>query len=352
MKDKVGETVRASREAWLKHRKALTELKQAADLYPVSASIEFDYVAELLRRKAVKDFYYFTVVSPQARYLHDLETGKIELTEPHNLSTGEVNSSQPYTLDFDEEVGATLAGLQYATYKRARIDMTIAGEESYATGNGFYGPAVCEAFLKATDEVPAVFAGAFQEKLGGDPRIREAALSSLAGWVGARINLAPNRRHTQALNEQPGAKALDQLAQALPAAVVIEWAALSREESPAVLVRGVERQIEEQGSQAAKLHRKGKLAEGQAELTTESTENDLEEFERKETLQQELNTLKGWVEKAGFSEDEARVYELDMQTDHNTKLIAQKLGKASSTVRQHRKRYRDKLRKVSNDAAL
>jgi len=97
---------------------------------------------------------------------------------------------------------------------------------------------------------------------------------------------------------------------------------------------------------------KAKLAEGQAELATESTENDLEEFERKETLQQELNALKGWVEKAGFSEDEARVYELDMQTDHNTKLIAQELGKASSTVRQHRKRYRDKLRKVRDDAAL
>jgi hypothetical protein len=352
MKDKVSEAVRASREAWLKHRKAVRELKQAADFAPVSASIEFDYVAELLRRKAVKDFYYFTVVSRQARYLHDLETGKVELTEPYNLSTGEVNSSQPYTLDFDEEVGATLAGLQYVTYKWARINMTIAGEESYASGKSFYGPAVCAAFLKAIDEVPAVFAGAFQEKLGGDPRIREAALSSLAGWVGARINLAPNRRHTQALTAQPGAKALDQFVQLLPAAVVIEWAALSREESPAVLVRGVERQIEEEGSQAAKLHRKGKLAEGQAEPATESTENDLEEFERNETLRQELNALRGWVEKAGFSEDEARVYELDMQTDHDTELIAQELGKASSTVRQHRKRYRDKVRKVRDDAAL
>ena len=47
-----------------------------------------------------------------------------------------------------------------------------------------------------------------------------------------------------------------------------------------------------------------------------------------------------------------RVYELDMQTDHDTELIAQELGKASSTVRQHRKRYRDKLRKVRDDAAL
>ena len=351
MSDKFSEAVRASREAWLKQRKAMRELKQAADLSPALAAIEFDFVAEQLRHKALEDMYYFAVVSPQARYLRDLQTGKVELTEPYNFSTREVNSSQSLTLEFDEEVGATFAALQYTTYKWARFDMTMAGEESYAIGNGFYGAPVCEAFMKAVNEVPAIFAGVFQEKWGADQKIREAALILLSGWVGARINLAPNWRHTQALDEQPGVKALDQLVQLLPSAVVVEWAALSREQSPALLVRGIERQIEEEGSQAAKLRRKGKLTEGQTELATESIENDLEEFERKETLRQELNALKGWVEKAGFSEDEARVYALDMQTDHNTELIAQELGKASSTVRQHRKRYRDKLRKVRNDAA-
>jgi hypothetical protein len=198
----------------------MRQLKQAADLMPVSAAIEFDFIAAQLQRKALEDVYYFAVVSPQARYLQDLDSGKVELTEPYNLSTGEVNSLQPFTLEFDEEVGATLAALQYTIYKWARVDMTMAGEESYATGNGFYGPAVCKAFLKAIDEVPVVFAGVFQEKWGADPKIREAALSSLSGWVGARISLAPNWRHTQALNEQFGVKALDQLVQELPAAVV------------------------------------------------------------------------------------------------------------------------------------
>jgi hypothetical protein len=89
MKDRVGEAVRVSREAWFEHRKALRELRQAAYRYPVSASTEFDFIAELLRSKALEDMHYFAVVSPQARYLQNLETGKVELTEPYNLSTGE-----------------------------------------------------------------------------------------------------------------------------------------------------------------------------------------------------------------------------------------------------------------------
>jgi hypothetical protein len=71
------------------------------------------------------------------------------------------------------------------------------------------------------------------------------------------------------------------------------------------------------------------------------------EFERRETLQQELNALKGWVEKAKFSEREAQVYELDMRTDHNTAIIARELGIGEDTVRQYRMRYRDKIRKVA-----
>ncbi len=69
MKDRVGEAVRVSREAWFEHRKALRELRQAAYRYSVSASIEFDFIAELLRSKALEDMHYFAVVSPQARYL-------------------------------------------------------------------------------------------------------------------------------------------------------------------------------------------------------------------------------------------------------------------------------------------
>lgn len=77
----------------------------------------------------------------------------------------------------------------------------------------------------------------------------------------------------------------------------------------------------------------------------------MEEFEARETAQQQLGELEAWVEKAGFSKREAQVYELDMLTDHNTKATAQKLQITDGQVRHHRMRYRDKLRTVRTAAS-
>lgn len=92
-----------------------------------------------------------------------------------------------------------------------------------------------------------------------------------------------------------------------------------------------------------------KVSEGAPDKVELLGEEDqlIGEFERRETLQQEFNALKGWVEKAKFSEREAQVYEMDMRTDHNTAVIARQLGIGEDTVRQYRKRYRDKIRKVA-----
>jgi len=91
-----------------------------------------------------------------------------------------------------------------------------------------------------------------------------------------------------------------------------------------------------------------KLSEGstgEVELLGEEDEL-LEEFERRETLQQELNVLQSLVEKVKFSEREAQVYKMDMRTDSNTALIARELDIDAATVRQYRKRYLDKMRKA------
>ena len=104
---------------------------------------------------------------------------------------------------------------------------------------------------------------------------------------------------------------------------------------------------------------RSKVAEGLSKQGREATirpakineappdEVALEAFELQEESGYELGRLKGWVENAKFSELEQRVYELDMKTDHETPVIAHTLGIADATVRQCRKRYRDKLRKVA-----
>jgi hypothetical protein len=167
-----------------------------AEQEPARAAFAFDLVAEELRRKALEDLYYFGVVSPQARYIQRLERIEDNATEAekevlfykthyHEPERYEELAAQGFldvpkekedllrkrpSLNFDEEMGATLATMQHGRYRVARYWMAIAGERSRAAGKGFYGPAVCDAFLEAFDQFPVFFAGKIQEKWGGDPR--------------------------------------------------------------------------------------------------------------------------------------------------------------------------------------
>jgi hypothetical protein len=109
----------------------------------------------------------------------------------------------------------------------------------------------------------------------------------------------------------------------------------------------VEKLLEELGGQGAKLARRGKLSGERLESTIPDDEDGLEEFELRETLRQELETLKSLVERAAFSEREARVFGLDMETDHDTAAISRELRLEPETVRTYRKRYRDKLRRAA-----
>ncbi len=371
MKDELSKTVFASRLAWIEYRKAMRELQRQAEEKPAASALGFELATEELRRKAVADLYYFGVVSPQARYiqrLEKLEPPRIEAekealfyeTYAHDRERYEELAAQGFfdlpkekeellrkgpALNFDEELGSTLAALQYVTYNTARVNMSIAGEMSRAAGDGYYGPAVCEAFLQATNEVPAVFAGVVQQKWGINPHIREKALVSLAGWVGARMKLATGWKITDVLGEEAGdtpfkqKAALERLVNELPGAVAIQWVALSREEPVEKLVGRIEWSlIKNRSQQDAELH---------AELP-ESPEDELEEFVLRETLRrQQLNELPNWVEKAKLSEQERRVFELDVRADRSAEDIARELGITGGHVRVVRNHYLNKIRKAA-----
>jgi DNA-binding CsgD family transcriptional regulator len=95
-------------------------------------------------------------------------------------------------------------------------------------------------------------------------------------------------------------------------------------------------------------HDPGKvLALGPDHLMPFVDEQLLAEFELREDLRQKLEQLRIWVEKANFSELEARVHDLDMRTEYDTKTIARALDLKGDTVRVLRKRYTDKLRKAA-----
>jgi DNA-directed RNA polymerase specialized sigma subunit len=132
--------------------------------------------------------------------------------------------------------------------------------------------------------------------------------------------------------------------QELPGAAVYAWGSPPSDNQPSLLREAV-RLLEKEAKEQDRLAQAGKLA-GELSDSIGAEDEDIAEFERRETLQQELNQLKRWVEGADFSEAEARVYELDIEMNFDTGAIAQKLEISPSTVRGYRKRYIDKIRKV------
>jgi hypothetical protein len=378
MEDGFGAHLIAARSAWIEHRKVMRALKRAARQAPAAAALAFESATEHLRRKASADLYYFGVTSPQARYirrLKKLEDPKTEAekeaifyeTFDHDRDRYEELAAQGFfdlpkekeellrkgpAQNFDEELGSTVAASQMSTYETARVLMSLAGEASRANGEGYYGPAVCDVFLETLDEAPAVFAGVVQAKWPGNPRVRERATASLAGWVGARLRLTAGWDLTRVLGEQAGdarfkhAAAFERLVGELSGAVAIEWAALEGEEPAARLVGRVEQQIIRAGDESARLQREGRLGGEQAEASLGVDEEDLGAFERRETAKQQLDALQGWLEHAKLSEQQRQVFEMDILMDHDAGAVARELGIPKNQVLQVRKNYRDKINRA------
>jgi len=191
-----------------------------------------------------------------------------------------------------------------------------------------------------------------------DDVLREMQAKTVAGWVGSHISLNVNKRLSAVLSERTdgsrGANFAELLRNLVPA-TVIAWDELRPDEplrpgsGKTNLVSRAERFLIKEGSETAKLKRKGDLkGPPGSDIEGEGLKDaDLEEFELQETLRQQLNELQGWVESARFSEQEKRVYELDLRMDEDTQAVARELGISDGHVRVVRKNYRDKIRRAA-----
>jgi DNA-binding CsgD family transcriptional regulator len=202
-----------------------------------------------------------------------------------------------------------------------------------------------------------VFSGLRAEKDSGThSALREVHTAFLAGWVGSKISLQRNKRLSSTLADQ-GAKPFDALLRELPAATLIGWDDARHEGWIKDFVNCVTRSMEDLGREALIKERVvdapiEEVGSSPGQPAPASEDEDLAEFELVETLRQQGNQLRAWVEQANFSHRQRRVYELDMQTDFDTKTIAEELGTDVKTVRGHRKRYHDKIRVASEAAGL
>lgn len=189
-----------------------------------------------------------------------------------------------------------------------------------------------------------------------DPWLREHYAENLAGWVGSRVSLGPNRRLRSILQEE-GIPS-ERLVEELLSTTIIAYDDMMSEAPPAngadgrkrSLMSRAERLLENLGTQDAKLARGNKLADRRPGSEIPDAEDGIEEVERRETSRQQLEALNSLVERAAFSEQETRVFDLDMATDHDTDAIAHGLNLKAATVRVYRKRYRKKLREASSDS--
>ncbi len=184
-----------------------------------------------------------------------------------------------------------------------------------------------------------------------DPWLRQHYAENLAGWVGSRVSLGPNRR-LRAILQEEGIPS-ERLVEELFSTTIIAYDDMMSEAPPASgsdgrkrsLMSRVERLLENLGTQDAKLARGNKLADKRPGSEVPDAEDGIEEVERREALRQQLEVLSSLVENTALSERETRVFEMDMATDHDTDAIARGLNLAPSTVRAYRKRYLDKLRR-------
>lgn len=124
-----------------------------------------------------------------------------------------------------------------------------------------------------------------------DDVLREMQAMHVAGWVGAHINLSVNRSLNNVLSESTDgsySQNVAKLMQELLPATVISWD--ERESGEPLrpgsgeknLVSRVEKWITDQGDQAAKLRRRGKLDDKAEPESPRGVEDEIEEFWREE----------------------------------------------------------------------
>jgi hypothetical protein len=330
----------ADKAEWLEYSKKLKSLEQAAKQDPARAALEMEEIAH-------DDYRHWQSVLRNRFGIDWRLPGRARVIHPERLPR---KLHEHYDYSNTAKACATWGGAWIAMHtalKRARRD-----EEDSAQ-------AALRAFFRVLKHTPALFGC----DIGLDEdheAMRFRAMASLVGFVDSKLSNTAYRRRNRTLNR-------GEQSESLAASVRLAWEERLPEEPvyPGTgennLVSRVDKLLEMLGSEADGLSKLDDNVDNPRRrvrtLTplppeemdvTGQEDQGIAEFERRETLLQQLRQLEGWVEAAKFSEREAQVYELDMRTDHDTAAVARWLGIDNATVRQYRARYRDKLCRVAH----
>jgi hypothetical protein len=217
--------------------------------------------------------------------------------------------------------------------------------------------AALAAYFQVMRSAPIMYAPLIQQtdEPSGLSQLRGAAVGMLAALVRSQLKMHNRLRIALATEGKPQ----EVLLRELPGAVADELgrlnaAAAGKEEDDTYpddlhLIkddgrRDVVRVLTNRVARRIEAHMSKEASPG-AERS--SIDEDLEQFERDETLRQQIAELQEWTERAQLSEQQKHVHDLDMETDYDTKAIARTLGITPGHVRKVRHDYQVKIRKAA-----
>jgi hypothetical protein len=207
---------------------------------------------------------------------------------------------------------------------------------------------VCEMYALARREELRAGLAAIETVQKRFPKVarQEALTEVLTGCFLAQLKSDPERRLGRALATEKGIEeSLHQaLLRELPAEALTAWAERGHEDLKELRNR-ISGRLESLGRESSFKDKLVDVATGIPERTEE--EVLLDEFELRETLRQEVEQLKRWVESAKFSGREEQMYELDMRTNFDTTAAAREMGVSDKKARDYRSRYLAKLKQAA-----
>jgi len=218
--------------------------------------------------------------------------------------------------------------------------------------------AICEIYIEVKLTEPYVLARSTEivSKQLPDKVREERFAEELTGYYLTQLSTSPSYRLGRALCKlgPPSRPPSSALLQELPAQALVAWAERGDQEFVLKKLRGrIAGSIANLASEASIRPAKVEYIttdeqddEEADELTSDPARRqdpDLEEFEDEETLRQQLAELREWIERAGLSKQERKVYELDMSTDYDTEAVARELDIDPGQVRVVRHNYKKKI---------
>lgn len=208
--------------------------------------------------------------------------------------------------------------------------------------------AMCEIYVETKLTEPYLLARSTEivSKQLPDKSRQETLAEELTGYFLTQLSASPGYRLGRALREAGSPSSA--LLQELPAQALLAWA--EREDEEFVLNRlgsRIAHALANLGSEASIRPAKVENIETVVRADEGLADPDLDEFEREETLRQQLAELQVWTERARLSRQEKQVYELDMSTNYDTEAIAYELDIDPGHVRVVRHYNTAKIKKAS-----